>query len=112
QTAEGSTLGTAGFKRDNAKVTRINPSAEPAMIMMRRFFFFLATSGRGLSIVVRLGVKPVGRTIVFSAFASLFCMMFQGVNRILKLHRSRERNGRARGRRSRKRAQPSAQSRQ
>ena len=44
------------------------------MIMMRRFFFFLATSGRGLSIVVRLGVKPVGRTIVFSAFASLFCM--------------------------------------
>jgi hypothetical protein len=67
---ERSTLGTAGFKRDKRTVTKINPSAEPAMIIMRRLRFLRATSGRGLSIAELVGVKPLGRTIVFSVFAS------------------------------------------
>ena len=59
-------LGTAGFKREIAIVARIKPSAEPAIIMMRRFRFFAATPTRGTSIEERLDVNPAGRTIVSS----------------------------------------------
>src|SRR6266404_7377810 len=63
QTVERSTLGTAGFNLDIAIVARIKPSAEPAMIMMRRLRFFAATPMRGTSIEERLGANPAGRTI-------------------------------------------------
>src|SRR5206468_6621892 len=59
-----STLGTAGFKREIAIVAKINPSAEAAMIMMRRLRFFAATPWRGTSMEERFGVNPAGRTIV------------------------------------------------
>src|SRR5437667_12727194 len=59
-------LGTAGFNRDIAIVARIKPSADAAMIMMRRLRFFAATPLRGRSIEERLGANPAGRTIVSS----------------------------------------------
>src|SRR5438034_7307253 len=66
QTVERSTLGTAGFKREIAIVARIKPSADAAMIIMRRLRFFAATPVRGTSIEERFGAKPAGRTIVGS----------------------------------------------
>ena len=45
-------------------VTTIKPSTLPAMISIRRLRFFSAMPFRGTSIEVRLGVKPLGRTIV------------------------------------------------
>src|SRR6516165_10093283 len=47
-------------------VARINPSTDPAMIMMRRLRFFAATPARGTSIEERFGAKPAGRTILGS----------------------------------------------
>src|SRR5439155_26800914 len=66
QTVDRSTLGTAGFKREIAIVAKINPSADPAMIMMGRLRFFAATPVRGTSIEERFGPKPAGRTILWS----------------------------------------------
>jgi hypothetical protein len=59
-------LGTAGFNREMAIVARIRPSAQTAIIMMRRLRFFAATPTRGTSIEERLDVNPAGRTIVSS----------------------------------------------
>src|SRR6266498_5695774 len=64
QTVERSTLGTAGFNREIAIVARIKPSAEAAMMMMRRLRFFAAMPTRGTSIEERFDVNPAGRTIV------------------------------------------------
>ena len=69
-TLERSTLGAAGFSRDNANVAKINPTALAAMMMMRRLRFFAATPSRGTSIEERLGVNPAGLTMVES---SSFC---------------------------------------
>src|SRR5207249_5675512 len=66
QTVERSTLGTAGFNREIPMVARIKPSADAAMIIMRRLRFFAATPVRGTSIEERLGVNPAGRTILWS----------------------------------------------
>jgi hypothetical protein len=63
---ERSTLGTAGFNREIATVARIKPTADAAMIMMRRLRFFAATPLRGTSMDERLGENPAGRTIVSS----------------------------------------------
>jgi hypothetical protein len=49
-----------------AIVARINPSAETAIIMMRRLRFFAAIPTRGTSIEERFGENPAGRTIVSS----------------------------------------------
>jgi hypothetical protein len=46
-------------------VAKINPSADPAMIMMRRLRFFAATPVRGTSMEERFGAKPAGRTILW-----------------------------------------------
>jgi len=72
QTVERSTLGTAGFKRDKPIVARITPSVIAEMVMIRRLRFLAATSGRGMSMAERFEVKPVGLTIVLSAFLSGF----------------------------------------
>ena len=48
------------------------------MIMMRRLRFFAATPVRGTSIDERLGVKPAGRTIVWSC--SVFGLESRFVN--------------------------------
>jgi hypothetical protein len=74
QTVDRSTPGTAGFSLDNPIVAKITPTAIAAIMMIRRLRFFAATPVRGTSIEVRVGVNPVGRTIVLSAFASLFVM--------------------------------------
>src|SRR5262249_25233901 len=66
QTVERSTLGTAGFNREIATVAKIKPTADAAMIMMRRLRFFAATPLRGTSIEERLGENPAGRTILWS----------------------------------------------
>ena len=42
-TVERSTLGTAGFKRDNATVIKISPGPRPETMRMRRFLFLRAT---------------------------------------------------------------------
>src|SRR5262249_41367439 len=44
----------------------IKPTADAAMIMMRRLRFLAATPTRGTSIEERLGANPAGRTIVSS----------------------------------------------
>src|SRR5207244_13154715 len=67
QTLERSTLGAAGFNRDNANVAKIKPTALAPIIRIRRFRFFAATPSRGTSIEERLGVKPLGLTIVESS---------------------------------------------
>src|SRR5947199_2525666 len=67
QTLERSTLGAAGFNRDKANVARINPTALAEIIKMRRFRFFAATPSRGTSMEERLGVKPLGLTMVESS---------------------------------------------
>ena len=72
QTVERSILGTAGFNRDKPIVARITPTATAEIVMIRRLRFLAATSGRGISIADKLEGKPVGRTIVFSAFLSGF----------------------------------------
>src|SRR5213078_2459695 len=82
QTLERSTLGAAGFKRDKANVARIKPTALAEIIKMRRFRFFAATPSRGTSMEERLGVKPLGLTIVES---SSFCGC--GVTSTLKRQR-------------------------
>src|SRR6202521_940453 len=85
QTLERSTLGAAGFKRDKANVASINPTALPEIIKIRRFRFFAATPSRGTSMEERLGVKPLGLTIVES---SSFCDC--GVTSSLKRQRAAE----------------------
>src|SRR5205807_8400711 len=82
-TLERSTLGAAGFKRDKANVARIKPTALAEIIKMRRFRFFAATPSRGTSMEERLGVKPLGLTMVES---SSFCG--RGVTRYLKRQRA------------------------
>jgi hypothetical protein len=72
QTVERSTVGTAGFNRESPMVARIIPSAMAEIVMIRRFRFFAAAPGRGMSMAERFEVKPVGRTIVFSVFLSGF----------------------------------------
>jgi hypothetical protein len=59
-------LGTAGFKREMAIVARIKPSADAAIMIMRRLRFFAAIPTRGTSIEERFDVNPAGRTIVSS----------------------------------------------
>jgi hypothetical protein len=59
-------LGTAGFKREMAIVARIKPSADAAIMIMRRLRFFAAMPTRGTSIEERFDVNPAGRTIVSS----------------------------------------------
>jgi hypothetical protein len=66
QTVDRSTLGTAGFNREMAIVATSNPSAETAIIIMRRLRFFAAIPTRGTSIEERFDVNPAGRTIVSS----------------------------------------------
>src|SRR5437868_5085564 len=83
QTLERSTLGAAGFKRDRANVAKIKPTALAAIIKMRRFRFFAATPSRGTSMEERLGVNPLGLTMVES---SSFCGC--GVTRSLKRQRA------------------------
>src|SRR5256885_14305859 len=90
QTLERSTLGAAGFKRDKAKVARIKPTALPAIIKIRRFRFFAATPSRGTSMEDRLGVKPLGLTMVES---SSFCGC--GVTSSLMRQRAAELDDRA-----------------
>src|SRR2546425_10100684 len=85
QTLERSTLGAAGFNRDNANVAKIKPTALAPIIRIRRFRFFAATPSRGTSIEERLGVKPLGLTIVESS--SFFGC---GVTSYLKRQRAAE----------------------
>ncbi len=73
QTLERSTVGTAGLRREIAIVARIKPSADVAMMRMRRLRFFAATPTRGTSIEERFGANPAGRTIVSSLG---FCWAF------------------------------------
>src|SRR5262249_7373411 len=75
QTVERSMLGTAGFKREMPIVARIKPTADAAIMMMRRLRFFAATPTRGTSIEERFDANPAGRTIV-SSFAFLWGTMF------------------------------------
>ena len=59
----------------------MSPKIDAAMIMIRRLRFCLATCGRGTSMAEAVEVKPLGRTIVVSTFASeLFDMatIFRG----------------------------------
>src|SRR5882724_2340468 len=82
QTVERSTLGTAGFKREIAIVARIKPSADAAMIIIRRLRFFAATPVRGTSIEERFGAKPAGRTILWSVgFRSGITVSFESEQR-------------------------------
>src|ERR1700681_227660 len=48
----------------------MSPKTDAAMMMIRRLRFCLATCGRGTSMAETLEVKPLGRTIVVSTFAS------------------------------------------
>jgi hypothetical protein len=59
-------LGIAGFNREIAMVAKIKPSADTAMIIMRRLRFFAAIPTRGTSIEERFDANPAGRTIVSS----------------------------------------------
>src|SRR2546430_7410416 len=61
---------------------RSKPTADAAMIIMRRLRFLAATPVRGTSIGERFGAKPAGRTILWSVvFRSGITVSFESEQR-------------------------------